>query len=706
MSKTFLPMLLSLTVVIGCTKHSHSQVKETGSSFAAEDFAKVKEYLKTYCGECHTDASEGGFDYAEDLPKLASSKLVKRNKPDESPLWRRIESKEMPATGASAFPKEEDSAIVKRWIAAGAPVNFGKVDRPIVSAAEMLNAIDKDLKALPASARPFTRYLEIRHLNNQTSGGAFLLSEEQLDAFRGGLSTLVNSLSWQRNVVPLVAVPDTSGTVLRLDLRNYTTSARELANMGIKGLQGSSDNWTYEDGFGLTPSAWDKIGKNDTYHVQYSGATADYIRQATHSNFPTIRGDLFVFIAGRSNNSADSSTDKFLYYKILGIGPNFEDFNKALFRGRTISDMLSQGDTTIVRSGFAQSGVSDHNRLIERHVIPSYKSPARSDSFYWLSYDFSGSAGNEHLESHPLGPADVFQNLNHGKHVFSHAGGEVIFSLPNGLHGYLLFTSKGELLDQAPSNIVRYLDGKHSIVYNGVSCMDCHKMGMIEKADTIFDHIQDNRSEYTDEELYIANRLYLGQPALLTKIFNRDSKSYLSSKAKSTQVSGVQTSADGIGVTDLHASAVSDLFDHFNGDLTISTAASEVDLDEATFLTEMNKNPELKRILNSFQVESGKAVKRETFRDFFPKIVRELKLDEISEATGQTLCASCTATCSYSVFSTQNKPIGKAFIAESKASVDAADSAAFRKCNEKLSETARELGYVCKRNSQCTISNP
>jgi hypothetical protein len=438
--------------------------------------------------------------------------------------------------------------------------------------------------------------------------------------------------------------------------------------------------------------------------VDYNGKAADFIRQTTASKFPTIRGDLFVFIAGRSHKPTDPATFKFFYYRILGIKPNFEQFNQAIFRGRKISDMLVAGDTQIFRSGFASSGVSDHNRLIERHVIPEYSSPINSQSFYWLSYDFGSSSGQQHLESKPLGPLAAFGNLNGGRHVFSHDGGEVIFSLPNGLHGYLLFTSKGDLLDQAPSNIVRYLDGKHSIVFNGVSCMDCHKMGMLEKPDTIHDHIQENRGEFTAEELAIARRLYRGQPDILTSIFKSDSKSYLASKAKSTQVSGVQTKADGVSVSDLHASAVSDLFDYFNSDVTLSTAASEVDLDDAAFASVLKQNVNFKQILASFLGENGKIVKRETFRDFFPQIVKELRLSEIRDATGQALCSGCTAICSYAVVSPQGQSVGTPFVAQSKASVEAADEEAFGLCNAKLTDSIRKAGFICKRTAECKIT--
>ncbi|WP_436425189.1 hypothetical protein, partial [Enterococcus faecium] len=72
------------------------------------------------------------------------------------------------------------------------------------------------------------------------------------------------------------------------------------------------------------------------------------------------------------------------------------------------------------RAAFQRSGVSQNNRLIERH-------PSRS-GFFWTSYDFAGNRDRQSLFSFPLGP--------NGPNAFHHDGGETIFSLPNGFQAY------------------------------------------------------------------------------------------------------------------------------------------------------------------------------------------------------------------------------------------------------------------------------
>jgi serine/threonine-protein kinase len=68
------------------------------------------------------------------------------------------------------------------------------------------------------------------------------------------------------------------------------------------------------------------------------------------------------------------------------------------------------------------------------------------------------------------------------------AGGEIIFNLPNGLQGYLLVNAKGHRIDEGPIEVVTdsLRTAGTAKVVNGVSCMACHKNGMIsEFKDTV-----------------------------------------------------------------------------------------------------------------------------------------------------------------------------------------------------------------------------
>ena len=64
----------------------------------------------------------------------------------------------------------------------------------------------------------------------------------------------------------------------------------------------------------------------------------------------------------------------------------------------------------------------------------------------------SRSEGTGNLFRFPLGPA--FADNPFPNQAFEHAGGEIIFNLPNGLQGYLLVDAKGDRIDAGPIDIV------------------------------------------------------------------------------------------------------------------------------------------------------------------------------------------------------------------------------------------------------------
>src|SRR5262249_28963206 len=135
----------------------------------------------------------------------------------------------------------------------------------------------------------------------------------------------------------------------------------------------------------------------------------------------------------------------------------------------------------VVRAGFNGSGVANNNRLIERHEA--------SYGAYWKSYDFAPLDGPDRdfrdLFQHPLGPAPA-------PNAFRHAGGEIIFNLPNGLQGYMLVDADGKRIDKAPTNVVKDVKQRDGAVVTGVSCMSCHVKGMIAKDDQIRPSVEKN----------------------------------------------------------------------------------------------------------------------------------------------------------------------------------------------------------------------
>lgn len=92
---------------------------------------KAQTILKTNCYRCHgqSESNEGGFNHVLNPPRLIATKKVSPFKPEESKLYKKIADKVMPpekdAEGnpVKQRPSDEDIAVIKKWVEAGAP-NF------------------------------------------------------------------------------------------------------------------------------------------------------------------------------------------------------------------------------------------------------------------------------------------------------------------------------------------------------------------------------------------------------------------------------------------------------------------------------------------------------------------------------------------------------------------------------------------------------
>ena len=120
-----------------------------------------------------------------------------------------------------------------------------------------------------------------------------------------------------------------------------------------------------------------------------------------------------------------------LYHDLLSL-PSTDRELETRLEVDVIRNLLNAPSVRVWRAGTNNSGVSNNNRVIERHL-------SRYGA-YWKSYDFAGSVGTQNIFTHPLS--------------FTHDGGEVVFNLPNGLQAYYVTNASGFRLDDAPINIV------------------------------------------------------------------------------------------------------------------------------------------------------------------------------------------------------------------------------------------------------------
>jgi hypothetical protein len=417
----------------------------------AEDKEKLarltQEKLATYCYRCHGENGtvEGGLNYLMDSAKLVARKKVKPGEPASSRLLRRVVEGEMPPEGENPRPTKEDIALLERWVAAGAPAFAPpQAPRTFLSPAHMAQSIRDDLAKRKERDRRFTRYFTLTHLYNAG------LSEDELQTYRNGLSKLLNSLSWEKDIVVPVPV-DAARTVLRIDLRDYRWTAKE----------------------------WDALLAVNPYGVEGQSDHPQYASEVTATSLPHLRGDWFVATASRPP----------LYHQLLQLPTQERELEKLLH----IDAEADVRSDKVARAGFTDSGVSRNNRLIERHQT--------AYGAYWKSYDFAENTGEQNLFERPLGPGT-------DERSFRHVGGEIIFNLPNGLQGYMLVKGNGQRIDKGPTEVVSDPKRPDRAVENGLSCMSCHSRGINPKADQIRAHVLANRKAFGNEEVDSILALY------------------------------------------------------------------------------------------------------------------------------------------------------------------------------------------------------
>jgi serine/threonine-protein kinase len=428
---------------------------------------RAREVLKTYCQRCHHgQGSEGGdFDvltlatltapHDDDKPYLVAGK------PDESLLLRRVLKNGMPPKAVRERPTDADKAALRAWVEAGLPAFPAAAARPFVSTRDVLAAVRDHLRAARAEDRPFLRFFTLTHVHNNPR-----VPDADLRVSRAALAKALNSLSWKRRLVVPQAI-DPQATVFAVDERDLDWDRQDLWRAVIK---------VYPYGLCYGTHADPDLQKLD-----------DDISDLTDGDMVVVRADWFVATATRPP----------LYHTLLGLPRHAGDLEQRL----GVDVLANIRRDRAVRAGFAVSGVSGQNRLVERHDA-EYGS-------YWKSYDFKANNDRSNLTQFPLGPA--FPDNPFPRQAFRHDGGEIIFNLPNGLQGYLLVNGKDERIDEGPIEVVSdalKTSGTPAIV-TGLSCMACHKHGMIECKDLVRDG-----TAVAGLARVKVQRLYPGQKAL------------------------------------------------------------------------------------------------------------------------------------------------------------------------------------------------
>ena len=513
------------------------------------------------CLNCHGEHGAFTEEIIIEHTALLETGAVVPGKPLESELYRRLlegnPAKRMPL----GQPQLSASAIltIGQWIQAGAPDwgNFSEADSPFMTPKEVLLAIEKHVNSLAPFDRTFARYFTLTHLYNAGE------SAEALQAYQRALSKLVNSLSWGREVIRPQPI-DLEETIFYIDLRDY--------------------EWE------IGTNRWTQIEDEYPYKVEFNAPTQTSLReklmtlrQEMNCEVPFVHVDWFLATASLPP----------LYHDILGLPETDRELETRL-EVNVVENIRNAAGKRVWRAGFNNSGVSNHNRVVERHT-------SRYGA-YWKSYDFAGSVGTQNIFTHPLS--------------FTHDGGEIIFNLPNGLQAYYLVDAGGNRLDSAPISIVSNPAASDPTVRNGLSCIGCHTEGMKTFEDQVRSVVEQNPNPPFDKDR--ALRLYTEQ-ATMEALVEEDTQRYRQALEAAGDVFG--------GIE-----PVQRFYEAFWRPLDAAHAAASVGLETETFLQEIRKNTGLQNI-GLLVLENGNPMKRDTWTNQFSEVVFALDFPQKSVTT-------------------------------------------------------------------------
>jgi serine/threonine-protein kinase len=448
-TSTILPGLALLTIALAAPAAGQEPDNELAK--------KAYGVLEKYCFKCHGNKYEvPGFNVLDRevllQPRPNLPTYIVSGEPEKSFLWKRVRL-ETPSVSRMppedvAQPAPEEVALLKDWIAAGAP--FPKeVDgpRPFVTEQQILQTILTHLRRLPVADRPHQRYFSLAHLHNNP-----YVTDYELRLYRAAFVKLVNSLTRISDPVypELIDAPSDKpyeGLIFNLNLRAV--------------------DWKLD--------VWRKVMENYPYGLEWrdpglrelSGEIDRELGALVTDGIPFVRVDWFVAKASRPP----------LYHLLLDLPDTVEALEKNQLGVDSQRDFT---ENQLLRAGFAGSGVSKSNRLVDRHGRGTTK-------YYYRSYDFAKSFERAVLFRFPLGPN--FQGNAFNQHAFEADGGEMIWQLPNGMQAYMITDKDGKRLDAAPVEIVRDLtetSGTPQVV-NGISCLGCHRTGIHAYTDSVRD---------------------------------------------------------------------------------------------------------------------------------------------------------------------------------------------------------------------------
>jgi hypothetical protein len=255
------------------------------------------------------------------------------------------------------------------------------------------------------------------------------------------------------------------------------------------------------------------------------------------------------------------------------------------------------------------SGVSQNNRVLERHGTAS--------GAYWKSFDFRSNLDSQNIFEDPL--------------RFNPSGGEMIFSLPNGMQAYYLADAVGRRLDEAPIAIVSDRNSPDDpVIRSGRSCISCHYSGIQGFRDDMRPNLTRMVRSGFDRDKALA--IYSPQQDLDRLI-----------EADRSRFEAAVRAAAVRAATSAQAEPINALSRRFFADVPEPQAAAETGLDEQEFRARVSGSSRLTGLGFGQLLVANGAIKRDVWEQNFGETARELQLGDYVPSKGLVLGRPATA---------------------------------------------------------------
>jgi len=481
--------------------------------------AAAQNVLAANCGQCHggqltPQTAQAGMNYINDIDKLvANGKIVPLNSAG-SLIIQRMSRGEMPPS-TSGLPKVTDADIntVAQYI--DNPVFWPGLKTADCSSKNQLTtfddlfiAVNQDLIQQRSEDTPFFRYIS---LSNRFTAG--VCADTALDQDRQAMLKMVNMLSINARPADLVAV-DKTQTLYRLDIRDVDWDRAVSVN-----------------GQAFT-DVWEAIAFNNPFNVEFIGDDANQAKLDTVTQFPVMMSDQMMKVATIGN----------LYYAIIDVDVN-QTLGDFILNNLGIDVAQNLLDRKQLRAGTTKSRVTRQDRLVERDDIEN-----RAGAL-WQSFDFEANNANQSIFQDPF--------------AFAPGGSEAIFSLPNGMNGFIIADANDAIVQD--SDILLDTSQNNFRAVTSISCSNCHASGFIPVVDEVKDvalansrAIDLNRDEIEElQDIYVS-------PADFAKQVQNDNSAFY------------QSALQRVSLPTQGVDPVSAVWLRFDADLKLNDAAGDL----------------------------------------------------------------------------------------------------------------------------------